>query len=60
MFYILDIIACGLVVFTELIGVLVIAMLTQFIFYRLFKVNLYRNCIRCLDKMDRKTSEIFG
>lgn len=42
MIYILDLIACGLVVLAELIGAFTLAILTQFIFYRVFKINLYK------------------
>ena len=59
MIYILDIVACGLVVLTELVGAILIAMLTQFIFYRVFKINLYRSIDRGLNKLDRYLSSIF-
>ena len=59
MIYILDIIACGLVVAGELIGALLIAMLTQLFFYRVLKINLYRSIDKGLNKLDRYLSSIF-
>lgn len=60
MIYILDIIACGLVVLAELIGVLILAILTQFIFYRVFKINLYKRFAKLIFELDKKAEEIFG
>lgn len=60
MIYILDIIACGLVVLAELIGVLILAVLTQFIFYRVFKINLYKRFVKLIFELDKKAEEIFG
>ena len=59
MIYILDIIACGLVVAGELIGALLIAMLTQLFFYRILGINLYRSIIKGLNNLDRHIDSIF-
>jgi len=59
MIYILDVIACGLVVAGELIGTLLIAMLTQLFFYRVLGINLYRSIDRGLNKLDRYLNTIF-
>ena len=58
--YWLDVILCSLVVITKVIEVIGIALLVQFIFYRVFKINLYKNTCKFLDKIDRKASEILG
>lgn len=60
MIYILDVIACGLVVLAELIGVFALAILTQFIFYRVFKMNLYKSFVKLIFELDKKAEEIFG
>lgn len=60
MIHILDIIACGLVVLAELIGVLTLAILTQFIFYKVFKINLYKRFVKLIFELDKKAEEIFG
>ena len=57
--YWLDVIACGLVVFAELIGALLIAMLTQLFFYRVLGINLYRSINRGLNRLDRYFNSIF-
>lgn len=59
MAYILDIIACGLVVAGELIGAILIAMLTQLFFYKVLEINLYRRIDRGLNRLDRYLSSIF-
>lgn len=59
MIYILDIIACGLIVLAELIGVFILAILTQFIFYRVLKINLCKSIDRGLNKLDRYLNSIF-
>ena len=59
MIYILDVIACGLAVAGELIGALLIAMLTQLFFYRVLGINLYRSIDRGLNKLDRYFNSIF-
>lgn len=59
MIYLLDVIGCSLVVIAEVIGSLLIAILTQFIFYKVFKINLFKSIIKGLDKLDRRLSEIF-
>ena len=59
MIYLLDVIACSLVVIAEVIGSLLFAILTQFIFYKVFKINLFKSIIKGLDNLDRRLSEIF-
>lgn len=58
--YILDVIACGLVLLAELIGAITIGILTQYIFYKVFKINLYKNLCKLSRKLDRKVTEMFG
>ena len=57
--YLLDVYLCGLVVLAELIGAIAIAILTQYIFYKVFKINLYKSFWKLSDKLDRRINEIF-
>ena len=56
--YCLDVLLCGLVTLGELIGVIILAMAIQLIFYRVFKINLYKNIIRGLNKLEKYIEEI--
>lgn len=58
--YLLDIYLCGMVVITELIGAILIGILTQYIFYKVFKINLYKSLCILSRKLDRKVNEYFG
>ena len=51
--YWLDVLLCGLITIVELIGVIILAMAIQLIFYRVFKINLYKNIIRGLSKLEK-------
>lgn len=58
MSYWLDVLLCGLVTLGELIGVIILAMAIQLIFYRVFKINLYKNIIRGLSKLEKYIEEV--
>lgn len=58
--YLLDIYLCGMVVIVELIGAMAIAILFQYVFYKVFKINLYKNLCKLSRKLDRKIIKIFG
>lgn len=58
--YWLDVCLCGLVVIAEIIGAIAIALLIQFIFYKVFKINLYKNLCKLSRKLDKKVTEMFG
>ena len=58
--YLLDVYLCGMVVIAELIGAMAIAILFQFIFYKVFKINLYKSLCKLSKKLDKKVTEIFG
>ena len=60
MSYILDIIACGLVVVGELIGALLLMLTLQFIFYKVFKVNIYKSIFNGLDRLDKYLTAKLG
>lgn len=58
--YLLDIYLCGMVVLGRLVQAIVIALLTQYIFYKVFKINLYKSLCKLSRKLDRKVTEMFG
>ena len=58
--YWLDVILCGMVVLGRLVQAIAIGILLQYIFYKLFKINLYKTFWKFSDKLDRKVNEIFG
>lgn len=58
--YWLDIMLCSLVVLGRLVQAIVIGILTQYIFYKVFKINLYKNLCKLSRKLDRKVTEMFG
>lgn len=57
---ILDLILTLSIIFIELIGAIAIGILTQYIFYKVFKINLYKNLCKLSRKLDRKVNEYFG
>lgn len=58
--YYLDVALCGLTLLAELFGAIGTMLLVQLIFYRVFKINLYKSFEKFLDKMDKKLTEMFG
>ena len=56
--YWLDVMLCSLVVITKVVQAIGIALLVQFIFYKVFKINLYKNIIRGLNKLEKYIEEI--
>ena len=58
--YYLDIALCGLTLMLELFGAIVMMLIVQLIFYRVFKINLYKKFWKFLNKMDKKLTEMFG
>lgn len=57
--YWLDVVLCSLVIITEVIKIIGIALLLQFIFYKVFKINLYKSFWKFSDKLDKKINKIF-
>lgn len=57
--YWLDVMLCSLVVITKVVQVIGIALLVQFIFYKVFKINLYKSFWKFLDRLDKRINEIF-
>lgn len=57
---ILDLILTLSIIFIEIIGAMAIALVIQGIFYKVFKINLYKNLCILSRKLDRKVNEYFG
>lgn len=57
--YLLDVMLCSLVVLGRLVQAITIGILTQYIFYKVFKINLYKSFWKLSDKLDKKINEIF-
>ena len=58
--YWLDVMLCSLVVIAKVVKAIGIALLVQFIFYKVFKINLYKELDKLSKRLDRKVNEIFG
>lgn len=56
---ILDLILTLSIIFIEIIGAMAIALVIQGIFYKVFKINLYKNLCKLSRKLDRKVNEYF-
>ena len=57
---ILDLILTLSIIFIEIIGAMAIALVIQGIFYKVFKINLYKNLCKLSRKLDKKIIKIFG
>lgn len=58
--YWLDVILCGMVVLGRLVQAIAIGILSQYIFYKVFKINLYKNLCKLSRKLDKKVTKMFG
>lgn len=58
--YLLDVMLCSLVVIVELFGAVVLALTVQFLFLKLFKINLYKLINKKLNKLDKKLNKYFN
>lgn len=57
--YWLDVMLCGMVVLGRLVQAIAMGILTQYIFYKVFKINLYKNLCKLSRKLDKKVTEMF-
>ena len=57
--YWLDVMLCSLVVITKVVQAIGIALLVQFIFYKVFKINLYKSFWKFSDRLDKRINETF-
>lgn len=57
--YFLDVALCGMMLLAEIFGSIILMLLVQLIFYRVFNINLYKSFFKFLYKMDKKLTQIF-
>lgn len=57
--YWIDVMLCSLVVIAKVVQAIGIALLVQFIFYKVFKINLYKSFCKFSDRLDKRINEIF-
>ncbi len=58
--YLIDVFLCSMVVVAELVGTIILAIAVEVIVYKIFKINLYREIWKALNKLDRKLNRILG
>lgn len=58
--YLIDVFLCSMVVVAELIVTIILAIAIEVIFYKVFKINLYQEIWKVLNKLDRKLNKILG
>lgn len=58
--YLVDLFLCSMVVVAELIGTITLAIATEVMVYKVFKINLYQEIWKSLNKLDRKLNRILG
>jgi|GEM_PF-2020393 len=56
--YLIDVFLCGMVVVAELVGTIILAIVTEVMVYKVFKINLYQEIWKGLNKLDRKLNRI--
>lgn len=58
--YLVDLFLCSMVVVAELVVTIILAIVTEVMVYKIFKINLYREIWKGLHKLDRKLNRILG
>lgn len=58
--YLVDLFLCSMVVVAELIGTIILAIAIEIMVYKIFRINLYREIWKALNKLDRKLNRILG
>ena len=58
--YLIDVFLCSMVVVAELVVTITLAIATEVMVYRVFKINLYQEIWKGLNKLDRKLNRILG
>nr|DAE92197.1 MAG TPA: hypothetical protein [Siphoviridae sp. ctES717] len=58
--YLIDVFLCSMLVGAELIGTIILAISVEVIVYKIFKINLYQEIWKGLNKLDRKLNRILG
>nr|DAP07920.1 MAG TPA: hypothetical protein [Caudoviricetes sp.] len=58
--YLVDLFLCSMVVVVELVGTIILAIAIEIIVYKIFKINLYQEIWKGLNRLDRKLNRILG
>lgn len=58
--YLMDVFLCSMVVVAELMGAFILAISVEVIVYKVFKINLYQEIWKGLNRLDRKLNRILG
>lgn len=57
--YLVDLFLCSMVVVAELIVAIILVIAIELVFYKLFKINLYQEFWKFLNRLDKKLDKIF-
>ena len=58
--YLIDVFLCSMVVVAELVVTILLAIATEVIVYKIFKINLCQEIWKGLNRLDRKLNKILG
>lgn len=58
--YLIDVFLCSMVVVVELVGTIILAIAIEIMVYKIFKINLYQEIWKGLNRLDRKLNRILG
>lgn len=58
--YLVDLFLCSMVVVAELVGTITLAIATEVMVYKVFKINLCQKIWKGLNGLDRKLNKILG
>lgn len=58
--YLIDLFLCSMVVVAELVVTILLAIATEVIVYKIFKINLCQEIWKGLNRLDRKLNRILG
>lgn len=58
--YLVDLFLCSMVVVAELVGTIILAIVTEVMVYKVFKINLCQKIWKGLNGLDRKLNKMLG
>lgn len=58
--YLIDLFLCSMVVVAELVLTIILAIAIEIIVYKIFKINLYQEIWKGLNRLDRKLNRMLG
>lgn len=56
--YLIDVFLCGMVVVAELVVTIIFAIAVEVMVYKVFKINLYQEIWKGLNRLDRKLNRM--